>query len=61
MRKRWRTVVVEVLRDLWLFGGIGSIVYGVWLAWPPGAYMVGGAAAVLLARGLMPGASAHAG
>lgn len=57
---RLRTFLAEVLRDLSLVGGISSIVYGVWLAWPPGAYIVGGTAAVLMARGLMPGAS-HAG
>lgn len=37
----------NILPDVLLIAGAGSLAYGAWLAWPPAGYMVAGALVVI--------------
>lgn len=50
---RWLRARVD-LADVHIYGGIALVAYGCWLAWPPLAYMVGGALLVWLAVRPLP-------
>lgn len=38
--------IVDVLPDLMMLAGLALVVRGAWLAWQPGAWIVGGCALV---------------
>jgi hypothetical protein len=46
-------IVIEIIRDVLAFAGLGSVTFGAWLAYPPAGYVVGGMAALLLSRGMV--------
>jgi hypothetical protein len=49
-----KRILVEISRDLLWIAGASSIAFGAFQAWPPAGWMVGGLAAMVLARGLAP-------